>query len=253
MNNIAQNFQHDFDKPETILAQCTAFNPLDATHLNHPIIKRFGSPKQPIYVDQSNVDINGVTYEQPLILPIYNGQLELVQCAVMQDGQRVSVIPDGLAKGFARYGNFYQDKPIIITHNLEAFFKIAQTGYAVILVLLPTLCNANFIQLKPFDFEQIQFVIHQLSQAGYKQLYLPVRPEHIQLEAFQSLEKNTAVRLLNQYQKIGESEFLIELSQHESKEEITAFLDEAIEQVSSKSQWGELLPLAQAETTINSP
>ena len=217
--------------PVDILAQCTQLLPNGTLYLEHELIQRFGSPEQSIYVDQSNVEINGVTYEQPLILPIYNGQLELVQCAVMQDGQRVSVIPDGLAKGFVMYGDFYQDKPIIITYSLEAFFKIAQTGYAVVLVLLPTLCNSNLTQLKPFDFEQIQFVINQLSQAGYKQLYLPVRPEHIQLEAFQSLEKNTAVRLLNQYQKIGESEFLIELSQHESKEEITAFLDEAIERL----------------------
>ncbi len=51
---------------------------------------------------------------------------------------------------------------------------------------------------------------------------------------------------------MGESEFLIELSQHESKEEVTAFIDEAIEQLPTGA-WGELLPLAQAETAINNP
>ncbi|MEG1234034.1 MAG: DUF3987 domain-containing protein [Acinetobacter sp.] len=252
MNNTAQNFQHGLIEPATILAQCTTLNPVDKTYLNHSIIECFGGPEQPIHVDQSNVEINGIQYESPLILPIVNGQLELVQCAVMQDGQRISIIPDGLAKGFARYGDFDHAKPVIITYNLEAFFKIAQTGYAVALVILPNLCSTHKTELKPFDFEQMHFVIHQLAKAGYKQLYLPVRPEHIQLEAFQSLEKNTTVRLLNQYQTIMDAEFFTELLKSDSKEEVIAFIDEAIEQLSTGA-WGELLPLAQAETTTNSP
>ena len=251
MNNTAQNFQHGLIEPATILAQCTTLNPLDGTYLNHSVIARFGSPEQPIYVDQSNVDINGVTYEQPLIMPIYNGQMELVQCAVMQDGKRVSVIPDGLAKGFARYGDFNHTKPVIITYSLEAFFKMAQTGYAVALVVLPTLCNAHLTELKAFDFEQIQFVINQLSKAGYTKLYLPVRPEQMHLEPFKALEQNTAVRLLNQYLKIGVSEFQIELTQYESLSEVLAFIDEAIEALNKPTEWGDLLPLSQSETTLN--
>ncbi|MEG0604170.1 MAG: DUF3987 domain-containing protein [Acinetobacter sp.] len=252
MNNTAQNFQQDFDKPATILAQCTALNPLDATYLNHSIIERFGSPEQPIYVDQSNVEINGIQYESPLILPIVNGQLELVQCAVLQDGQRVSVIPDDLAKGFACYGKLQADKPVLITHNLEAFFKIAQTSYAVVLVILPNLCSIHKTELKPFDFEQIHFIINQLAKAGYQKLYMPVRPEHIQLEAFQKLEQDTAVKLLNQYQKADQSEFLTNLYKDDDAEEVQAFIQFAIEQLSTNA-WGELLPLAQAETAINSP
>jgi hypothetical protein len=77
-------------------------------------------------------------------------------------------------------------------------------------VLLPTLCNPKQTALKAFDFEQIQFVINQLSKSGFDRLYMPVRPEQIQFEAFQNLEKHTAVRLLNQFQKAGESEFLTE-------------------------------------------
>ncbi|MFW1965458.1 hypothetical protein ACG91C_21580, partial [Acinetobacter baumannii] len=72
----------------------------------------------------------------------------------------------------------------------------AQTGYAVVLVVLPTLCNKRMTALKPFDFEQIQYVINQLSKSGFDRLYMPVRPEHIQLEPFQQLEQNTAVKLL---------------------------------------------------------
>lgn len=179
-------------------------------------------------MDQCHVDINGVSYDNPLILPIYDGQLALVQCAVLQDKQQIQVIPNGLAKGFAMLGELHQDKPVIITYSLEAFFKIAQTGHAVILVVLPTLCHTKQNELKPFDFEQIQFVINQLSKAGYQQLYLPVRPEYIQLDAFQKLEQNTVVRLLNQYQKIGESEFLTELGRADDIEEVKAFISEAI-------------------------
>ncbi|TCB45357.1 DUF927 domain-containing protein [Acinetobacter terrestris] len=235
MNDTAQNFQHDFDKPSDILAQCTVINPPDEAYLKHSVIERFGRPEQLIYVDQTDVDINGVIYEQPLIMPIVNGQLELIQCAVMQDGQPVSVIPDGLAQGFACYGDIQKDKPVIITHSLESFFKVAQTGYAVALVVLPTLCSRHQAELKAFDFEQIQFVINQLSKAGYKQLYLPVTIQQISLEPFKALEQNTAVRLLSDYLEIGVSEFQIELTQYEKLTEVQAFFDLAIEALPEKS------------------
>lgn len=243
-------------KPDTILANCTLLNPLDDAYINHPVIQRFGSPAQPIYADQCNVDINGVSYDNPLILPIYDGQLNLVQCAVLQDKQQVQVIPDGLAKGFALYGHFGHAEPIIITYNLEAFFKIAQTGYAVALVILPSLCDAPHTEFKPFDFEQMQFVINQLSKAGYTKLYIPVRPEHIQLEGFQKLEQDTALRLLNQHIVIDEqgikTDYLVELYKDDDAEDVTIFIDESIKRLSSSGQWGELLPLAQAETSVNS-
>ena len=95
MNNTAQNLQQDSDKPADILAHCEQLVSFDDAYLSHALVQRFGSPEQPIHVDTGSVDINGITYEQPLILPIYDGQLELVQCAVMQDGQRVTVMPDG--------------------------------------------------------------------------------------------------------------------------------------------------------------
>ena len=237
--------------PKAILNECTQLVSFNDAYSSHPLIQRFGSPEQPIYIDDGNVDINGVTYAQPLIMPIYDGQMELVQCAVMQDGQRVAVIPDGLAKGFARYGDFDHAQPVIITYGLEAFFKIAQTGYAVVLVLLPTLCSNHKTELKPFDFEQIQFVINQLSQAGYKQLYLPVRIEQMHLEPFKKLEQNTAVRLLCQYLRIGINQFEIGLSQDESVSEVLAFIDEAIEGLNKPTEWGDLLPLSQSETVLN--
>ncbi|MFW1754594.1 DUF3987 domain-containing protein [Acinetobacter wanghuae] len=244
-------------QPSDILKHCTELLHLEQAHIEHKLIQRFGSPEQPIYVDESNVDINGVTYEQPLIMPIYDGQLELVQCAVMQDGKRVSVMPDGLAKGFAMYGDFHHDKPVIITYSLEAFFKVAQAGYAVALVVLPTLCNANLTELNPFDFEQIQFVINQLSAAGYTKLYLPVRPEKIKTEPFKKLEQHTAVKLLNQYLKIGVSEFYYQLVKDEDTAEIQAFIEEAIEYLlkkpQKKTQWQQPIPLSQVNNAKPTP
>lgn len=243
-------------KPDSILANCTVFNPSDDAYINHPIIERFGHPSQPIYVDQCNVDINGMSYDNPLILPIYDGQLNLVQCAVLQDGQRVQVMPDGLAQGFARYGHFDHAEPIIVTYNLEAFFKIAKTGYAVALVILPSLCDAQHTEFKPFDFEQMAFGIHQLAKAGYTKLYMPVRPEHIQLEGFQKLEHDTALRLLNQHIVIDEqgikNDYLVELYKDDDIEDVAIFIDESIKLLSPPNQWGELLPLVQPETSVNS-
>lgn len=239
------------DSPADIIKQCRQFLPNQIEYLEHPIIQRFGSPALPIYVDDAQIEIEGIEYDSPLILPIMNGQLEQIQCAVLQDGQRVQIMPDGMAKGFAYHGDFKKDKPIIITYGLEAFFKIAQTGYAVALVLLPTLC-AKQTALKPFDFEQIQFVINQLSKAGYAQLYMPVRPEQIQLEEFQSLEKKTAVRLLNQYTEYGGNSFLTELYQEDNADDVRAFIQLAIEQL-SPAEWGELVPLVQAETELHNP
>ena len=54
MNDTAQNSQHDFDKSSNILVQCAVINPPDEAYLKHSLIERFGSPKQPIYVDESS-------------------------------------------------------------------------------------------------------------------------------------------------------------------------------------------------------
>lgn len=251
MESSQKFMKNEFYDPKLIFKSCTVLNPLDEAYLNHPIIERFGNPLQPIYVDQSNVNIEGMIYEQPLILPIVNGQLDPVQCAVLQNERRIQIIPDGLVRGFAYFGDLQIDKPVIITHNLEVFFKIAQTGYAVVLVVLPTLSSKHLTELKAFDYEQIQYVIQQLSKAGHQRLYMPVRPEYIQLEVFQNLEKNTPVHLLNQYIKVGGNEFLIELSKDDDIEEVQAFISESIALLPQQNQWGELLPLVQAETTAN--
>ena len=220
--------------PEAILNECTQLMPTDTAYLEHDLIQRFGSPEQPIYVDGSSDAL-------PLIMPIYNGQLEHTQSAVLIDGEMVDLTIDGentdrgLAKGFARYGDFDHAKPVIITYSLEAFFKVAQTGYAVALVVLPTLCSKHQTELKASDFKQIQFVINQLSAAGYRQLYLPVRLEHINLEPFKALEQNTAVRLLNLHHEILGTESIVNLDQYEETDFLKEFIAEGIELLPEKT------------------
>lgn len=231
--------QEELIEAKAILAECPKLNPEDLQYSAHELIQRFGSPQKPIHIDQGIVNINSTQFENPVLLPIVDGQLKLIQCAVMQNNRAVSVIPDGLAKGFACYGDFYHDQPIIITYSLEAFFKIAQTDYAVALVILPTLCSTKPNPLKGFDFKQIEFVIKQLSQAGYKQLYMPVRAEHIQLEAFQQLEKNTAVRLLNQTIQYEQNSLHIDLKSDDSIEEVVGFICETIELLPERIQASE--------------
>ena len=224
--------------PSDILAQCTLIAPTDKAYIEYWIIQRFGSPEQPIYIDDSIVTTNGVRYDCPIVLPIYDGQLEIVQYALLQNNKPIELTTDGnhqadgLAKGFARYGHFDHAEPVIVTYDLGAFFKIAQTGYAVALVLLQNLCSSTPPELKPRDFEQMQFVINQLAQAGYQQLYMPVLPEH--LSAFKPLEENTAVRLLLQ----SEGANHIDLKWDDYVDDVKAFLKDSIERLPK----GEVLP-----------
>ena len=238
----------ELTKVKDILAHYTRLMPDDAAYIQHYMIQHFGSPGQAIYVDQSNE-------KQPLILPIYNGQLNIIQYAVMLEGEIVELTTDGetsyhgKAKGFAMYGKLQQNKPVIITYNVEAFFKIAQTNYAVVLVILPNLCKKYQTDLNAFDFKQIQFVINQLSNAGYMQLYLPVRPEHIRQESFQNLELYTAVKLLNHYQLGIECD----LSQYDESQQVEVCLDESINGLIEQDNWGELIPLSQGQSSITFP
>lgn len=216
------------EQPNEILALTTTRLPQDAYYLSHPIIVNFGSPEQPIYVDEKNVEIDGIQYEEPLLLPIYDAQLSLIQCAVMQVNQSVKVIPDGLAKGFAYYGDLHKDKPVIITYSLEAFFKIAQTGYAVVLVILPNLCQGKITELKSFDLKQIEFVIEQLTRAGYQQLYLPVKPEQLKNQDLQVLTDKGRAKLLDQYKWANDGLF-VALDQYDEIEAVTEFFKQSIQ------------------------
>lgn len=227
--NQASELDQELDDPQTILDQCTLFQPHETAYQQHNLIQHFGASQYPIYIDEKGCQIKNIRYQSPLILPVYNAKKTLVQCAVMQLDQPVQVIPDGLAKGFAYYGELQKDNPVIIARALEEYFKIAQTGYAVVLVVLPSLCKKKQTELKPSDFEQIQYVINQLSQAGYKHLYLPVRPEQIQLEGFQNLENETQVKLLDQYTLANDGLF-IDLSQYDETETVQAFFQQVIPQ-----------------------
>lgn len=208
----------DYNTIKEILDNCSSVIPSDKNEL----IQRFGNPKQPIYIDESGGEVGGIKYNSPIVLPIYNGQLELIQCALLEDQKPISILNDGIAKGFAYFGDMQQDKPVIVTYNLESYFKIAACGFSVALVVLDHLCNAHQKTIiSKRDIDQIQYVINQLSQAGYTQLYMPVRPEHIE---FKKLEQHTAVRLLNQYTDTN----FIDLTQYDEDEDVLDFLNYSI-------------------------
>ncbi|SDB92373.1 DUF3987 domain-containing protein [Acinetobacter boissieri] len=240
-----------------IIAQSTLLKPQNNQYLTHDLIARFGSPNQPIHVDIGNVTIGNQQYIDPLLLPIFDGSLQHIQTSVLSFDQSVCIYPDGgIAKGFSYFGEMVKDQPIIITHHLEAFFKVASTGYAVVLVLLPSIVKpCTYEALSSYDFKQIEYVVNQLSKAGYTALYMPTRPEHIKADGYIQLEQNTAVKLVNQHIQVGESEFLINLCQEDDTQEVKAFLDEALHKIGMlpTGEWGELIPLNTSNTMDNGP
>ncbi|MDC5223987.1 YfjI family protein [Acinetobacter baumannii] len=213
------------EQPRDILANCIKLNPQDSAFMRHPIIESNGSPKQPIYIDNTVVDIDGVKYESPMILPIYNGQLKLIQCAVLQDKKTVQIFPDGgLPKGFAYYGQLHKDRPVIIARELEEFFSVARTDYAVVLAILPDMCKTTNTALKRADLNIIEAVINQLWGAGYKQLYIPTRPQN--KEILLEIAQSQKVQLIDQYRSDGT---FMEITQYETAQEVQAFIGEAIQ------------------------
>lgn len=239
----AYSIVSDMEQQFEILAQATLFQPQDDAFMHHPIIQRFGSPEQALYIDSISMKIEDVDYGQPLILPLYNGRLELVQSALLQDQLPVKFAPQGNLRGFTYLGNIERNKPLIITNNLEAFFKIAQTTYPVVLVVSTDLCCKKEVTLKKTDYIQIQGVIQQLSQSGFQYLYMPVRPEYIDQELYKKLEQNTEVKLLNQCVEQAGIMTLCELYQTDDPNEVQTFLDDSIQLIKTQSIWEELIPL----------
>lgn len=214
------------EQPKHILANCIRLNPQDGAFMRHPVIESNGSPKQPIFIDNTIVDIDGMNYESPMILPIYNGQLKLIQCAVLQQEKYIQIMPDGFTRGFAYYGELTKDKPVIISYELNAFFKLAQIHYATVLVVLPNLCKTTDIVLKQADIDLIQSVVSQLWNAGYKQLYIPTRPQN--KEILLEIAQSQKLQLIDQYRIDGT---FMELTQYETVHEVQSFIDEAIQEL----------------------
>ena len=219
---------------KTILSACDKKSYNNVDYINHPIIQRFGSPNRDLYIDDHNVNVEYLKYEKPLVLPLYNAELELIQCAVLELDKPISIVADGIAKGFAYFGEMQKDKPVILTYSLEAFFKIAQTDYSVVLIILPQMCNQLTRKLKESDFKKIHFVVKQLEKAGFRHLYMPIRHDYIKEKDFTDLTVDTGLHLLSLYLEVESSNFLFELSRDEDPCEISAFIEEAIVQVLKK-------------------
>lgn len=214
------------EQPKDILANCIKLNPQDSAYLHHPVIQTYGNTKQPIYVDEAVIDINGVKYENPMILPIYNGQLKLIQCVVLQQEKHIQIMPDGFTRGFAYYGELKKDKPVIICYELKAFFKLAQTHYATVLAVLPDICKTTNTALKQADVNTIEAVINQLWNAGYKQLYIPTRPQN--KEILLEIAQSQKAQLIDQYRNDGT---FMEITQYETAQEVQAFIDDAVKEL----------------------
>lgn len=214
------------EQPRDILANCIKLNPQDGAYLHHPVIESNGSPQQPIYIDNAVIDIDGMKYDSPMILPIYNGQLKLIQCAVLQQEKHIQIMPDGFTRGFAYYGELKKDKPVIICYELKAFFKLAQTHYATVLAVLPDMCKTTSTALKQADVNTIEAVINQLWNAGYKQLYIPTRPQN--KEILLEIAQNQKAQLIDQYRNDGT---FMEITKYETAQEVQAFIDDAIKEL----------------------
>lgn len=231
----------EFNCPKQILAQCSKLNHNEEKYISHPIIEQFGIPNFPMYFDQAKVTIEDIVFQCPMILPIYNPQLEMIQCAVMQNKLIVKIVPENKAKGFSYLGSLNPEKPIFITYDLESFFKIAasieqsisDSSYSVVLVILPNLCKSYHFEPSAYDFKQILHTIHQLSNAGYTQLYVPVRPEKMQDQNFLELEQKSNARLLNQYLQYNGDEFFCDLHKDDHEIEIRSFLNLAVSSLPS--------------------
>lgn len=213
--------------PSQILAHSTKVSSLDQAYCQHPIIQAYGSPEKDIFIDQAKVSIGSCTYHHPMILPLYDVDLNIIQCAVLQKNMPVQVIPNSLSHGFAYYGTLRKDQPVIVVCDLEAFFKIAQTNYSVILITLNNLCEKRK-GLRKSDFQQIASVINKLSIAGYQHLYMPVKAELIRNADFEHLDKTTSITLLNQYQKVENKDLFIDLFKDEETEDVQGFFDTSI-------------------------
>lgn len=214
------------EQPKDILANCIRLNPQDGAFMRHPVIESNGSPQQPIYIDNTVVDIDGVKYENPMILPIYNGQLNLIQCAVLQQEKYIQIMPDGFTRGFAYFGELEKDKPVIVCYELQAFFKIAQTHYPTVLAVLPDLCKTTNPTLKQADISTIEAVIKQLWNAGYKQLYIPTRPQN--KDILIKIVRSQKTQLIDQYRNDGT---FMEITQYETAHEVESFIDNAIQEL----------------------
>lgn len=241
MNEHSTPLTDEFDCPKQILAQCSKVNPDEENYISHPIIEHFGNPNFPMFFDHTNVKIDGVDFQSPMIMPIVNPQLECIQCAVMQHKIPLKIISQNIAKGFSYLGKPHPDKPIFITYDLESFFKIAasieqtdlDSSYSVVLVILPNLCKSYHFKPSTYDFKQILHTINQLSNAGYTQLYIPVRPEKMQDHHFLELEQKSNARLLNQYLQHNGDDFFCNLHKDDNEIEVRSFLNLAVSSLPS--------------------
>lgn len=246
MTNFTDN--NEFFTPNEILDQCLLLHPQDEKFKSHPMIERFGNPNFAMYFDQNNVEIGQDKFINPLVLPMYDTQLNLVQCAILQVQQPIKFIPNSFSQGFSYCGKLDPHKPIFITYNMMTYTAIAKSinntnsDYAVVLAILPTLCRTPKQCLDNIDYKQVIDVIKQLEKTGYKQIYIPVRPEHMNHQNFKKIVENSEAILLNQSIKEGEIEYFCDLHKDDDTIEIQNFLNMATHYLSANTPSSGCIP-----------
>lgn len=205
-----------------LLAQTTE---LDASHPFYKklsVFTKFGHPEQKVKVLGNAQSIN---VNSNVVLPIVDASMKVIQCAVIDAVQGIKYSPNQPMTGFSFFGDLKQDLPIIITYNLEAFFKIAQTKLCVILI--SPVIHLTKRKLKNVELDTLLSIIDDLTHAGFQKLFLPVYPEEKGL--FAKLKEMTSVSLLPLHQHDSNCD----LSMYDEVAELTAYLESALTESST--------------------
>lgn len=253
--HTSPNKQLDINSPEQLLNQAQIIQPSDDKYIKHPLLKNMDNPHIPLYFDLSHVTINGIDYQEPLFLPLHNAHGELKQVAVMQLDKVTSIICESKPLAFALLGDYNKDKPLIIEYDLVNAFRLLACGYPVALaVFKERLSDCPRTALADWQCNVIASVVNQLKRAGYQQLYVISYPQaHPKIHA--PLDKALAAHPV-QFINMELLPYVMDFS--EVKEIINTVIatNNVVTHTTlaqGANQWGELLPLHQAETKACNP
>lgn len=211
-------------EPSEIIDQCISLSREEIQVKDLAVLDEIGNPNHTMFV---YADDGIVKRDSSIVLPLYSPRLQLIQCLKLSVEGGVEYSSSDVMEGFAYYGELSKNLPIIISFDIETFFSIARTGYTVILFGINNTLQQS-TSYKKYQTERLKSLIEELEYIGYKQLFLPIRPEH--QKHFVRLQTDTNVKLLPLY-KIKPD---CDLTQYDEVEVVEAFLKNAIENVSDQ-------------------
>ena len=217
MKQIISNHVSNED-PNFILQQCVEVSTDDVRCKNLDLFQSIGNPNRKVHMYKT---AHAAQTDSTVLLPIYDEYQNLCQWMILEDGKNLQLKPDGCMNGFALYGDLNKERPIIVTYTLEAFFKVAQTKFTVVLVV-PASIQTKSTKLKTYQLEGIQNVIYQLYRTGFKNLYLPIPPENEGY--FSKVIDHSYVN----YIPLHHYGSCCDLSQYDDSKDLEAFLSQSI-------------------------